>query len=62
MHVTKQGIEHIKSANELAAVVAERGIALKRKGKVLVGLSGPIKDRRPRRARRQATIPRNTGR
>jgi DNA primase catalytic core len=38
MHVTKEGIEHIKSANELAAVVAERGIALKRKGKVLVAL------------------------
>jgi DNA primase len=38
MKVTKEGIEHIKSANELAAVVAERGIALKRKGKVLVGL------------------------
>jgi DNA primase catalytic core len=38
MHVTKEGIEYIKSANELAAVVAERGIALKRKGKVLVAL------------------------
>jgi DNA primase catalytic core len=38
MQVTKEGVERIKSANELAQVVAERGIALKRKGKVLVAL------------------------
>jgi DNA primase len=37
MQVTKEGIERIKSANDLAAVVAERGIALKRKGRQLVG-------------------------
>ncbi|MGH9461944.1 MAG: CHC2 zinc finger domain-containing protein [Vicinamibacteria bacterium] len=36
MQVTKEGIEQIKTANELAAVVAERGIAVKRKGKSLV--------------------------
>jgi DNA primase len=36
MHVTKEGIEQIKSANDLAGVVAERGIELKRKGKSLV--------------------------
>lgn len=36
MQVTKQGIERIKSANELAAVVAERGIELKKKGRQLV--------------------------
>ena len=36
MQVTKEGIERIKSANDLAAVVAERGIELKKKGKQLV--------------------------
>ena len=37
MQVTKEGIERIKSANELGAVVAERGIEVKKKGRVLVG-------------------------
>jgi DNA primase len=36
MHVTKEGIEQIKSANELAGVVAERGVEVRRKGKSLV--------------------------
>ena len=36
MQVTKEGIERIKGANELAAVVAERGIELKKKGAQLV--------------------------
>jgi DNA primase len=36
MQVTKEGIERIKSANDLAAVVAERGIDLRRKGRQLV--------------------------
>jgi hypothetical protein len=36
MQVTKEGIEHIKQANELSSVVAERGVELKRKGKQLV--------------------------
>ena len=36
MQVTKEGIERIKSANELAAVVSERGVELKRKGRQLV--------------------------
>lgn len=36
MQVTKEGIERIKAANELSAVVAERGIELKKKGRVLV--------------------------
>ena len=36
MQVTKEGIERIKSANDLAAVVAERGIELKKKGRQLV--------------------------
>ena len=36
MQVTKEGIEQIKVANELAAVLAERGIATKKKGKSLV--------------------------
>jgi hypothetical protein len=36
MQVTKEGIARIKSANDLAAVVAERGIELKRKGHQLV--------------------------
>ena len=36
MQVTKEGIERIKSANDLAAVVAERGIRLERKGRHLV--------------------------
>ncbi len=36
MQVTKAGIERIKASNELAAVVAERGIEVKRKGRHLV--------------------------
>jgi hypothetical protein len=36
MQVSKEGIERIKSANDLAAVLAERGIELKRKGRTLV--------------------------
>ena len=36
MQVTKEGIEQIKSANDLAGVLAERGIATKKKGKSLV--------------------------
>ena len=36
MQVTKEGIERIKSANEIASVVAERGVELKKKGKQLV--------------------------
>ena len=36
MYVTKEGIEQIKSANDLAGVVAERGIEVKRRGRSLV--------------------------
>jgi 5S rRNA maturation endonuclease (ribonuclease M5) len=36
MQVTKEGIESIKGANPLEAVVAERGIELRRKGRQLV--------------------------
>jgi hypothetical protein len=36
MQVTKEGIEAVKAANPLAAVVAERGIELKKKGRVVV--------------------------
>ena len=36
MQVTKEGIERIKSANDLGAVVAERGIELRKKGRQLV--------------------------
>jgi DNA primase len=36
MQVTKEGIERIKAANELAAVVAERGIEVKKKGRIVV--------------------------
>jgi hypothetical protein len=36
MQVTKEGIERIKAANELAAVLAERGVELKRKGRTLI--------------------------
>jgi DNA primase len=36
MQVTKEGIERIKSANELSAVIAERGIEVKKKGRVIV--------------------------
>jgi len=36
MQVTKDGIERIKAANELSAVVAERGIEVKKKGRVVV--------------------------
>ena len=37
MQVTKEGIDRIKSASDLAAIVAERGVELKRKGRQLVG-------------------------
>jgi len=50
MHVTKEGIERIKSANELAAIVAERGIEVKKKGKSLVARV-PSTKRRHRRLR-----------
>jgi DNA primase catalytic core len=36
MQVTKEGIERIKSANELSAVVSEHGIDVRKKGRVLV--------------------------
>jgi len=36
VQVTKEGIERIKAANDLAAVVAERGIELKKRGRQLV--------------------------
>jgi 5S rRNA maturation endonuclease (ribonuclease M5) len=36
MQVTKDGIERIKAANELAAVVAEHGIEVRKKGRVVV--------------------------
>ncbi len=36
MQVTKDGIERIKGANELSAVVAERGVEVKRRGRQLV--------------------------
>jgi DNA primase catalytic core len=36
MQVTKEGIERIKAANELGAVLSERGIQLTKKGRVLV--------------------------
>jgi DNA primase catalytic core len=36
MQVSKEGIEAIKAANDLAAVVAERGIEVRRKGRQLV--------------------------
>jgi len=37
MRVSKEGIERIRSANPIEAVVAERGVALKKKGQQLVG-------------------------
>ena len=37
MQVSKEGIERVKAANELSAVIAERGIELRKKGRVLVG-------------------------
>jgi hypothetical protein len=36
VQVSKEGIERIKASNDLAAVVAERGIQAKRKGRVVV--------------------------
>jgi DNA primase catalytic core len=36
MQVSKEGIERVKAANELPAVLAERGIDLRKKGRVLV--------------------------
>ena len=36
MHVTKAGIDRIRSANPLEAVLADRGVELKKKGRVLV--------------------------
>ena len=37
MQVSKEGIERIRAANPIEAVVAERGIELKKKGQQLVG-------------------------
>ncbi len=36
MQVTREGIERIRGANDLPAVLAERGVELKKKGRVLV--------------------------
>jgi 5S rRNA maturation endonuclease (ribonuclease M5) len=36
MQVTKEGIERIKAANDLATIVAERGMDLRKKGRVVV--------------------------
>lgn len=36
MHVTKEGIDRLKAANPLEVVLAERGIELRKKGRVLV--------------------------
>ena len=36
MQVSKEGVERIKGASDLAAVLAERGIELRKKGRVLV--------------------------
>jgi DNA primase len=36
MQVSKEGIERIKAANELGGVLAERGVELRKKGRVLV--------------------------
>jgi DNA-binding transcriptional ArsR family regulator len=36
MQVSKEGIERIKSANAIEAVLAERGVELKRKGRTLI--------------------------
>jgi DNA primase catalytic core len=38
MHVTKEGIDRIKQKNDLAQVVAERGIEIRKKGTTLVAL------------------------
>jgi DNA primase catalytic core len=38
MQVTKEGIDRIKQSNDLAQVVAERGIAIQKKGTTLVAL------------------------
>ena len=37
MQVSKEGIERIRAANPIEALVAERGIELKKKGQQLVG-------------------------
>jgi DNA primase catalytic core len=47
MQVSKAGIERIRHANPIAAVVAERGVELKRKGKSLVGLCPFHKEKTP---------------
>jgi len=36
MHVTKEGIDRLKAANPLEVILADRGIELRRKGRVLV--------------------------
>ncbi|MGH9337899.1 MAG: CHC2 zinc finger domain-containing protein, partial [Vicinamibacteria bacterium] len=38
MHVTKEGIDRVKQKNDLAQVVAERGIDIRKKGSTLVAL------------------------
>ncbi len=40
MRVSRQGIDEIKRRNDLAEVVIEHGIELKRRGRTLFGLCG----------------------
>ena len=47
MQVTKEGIERIRAANDLAALLAERGIGLSRKGRQLVALCPFHKEKTP---------------
>ena len=53
MQVREEGIERVKGANGLAAVMAERGIELRKKGRVLVaGALSTKRGRPPSRSRR----------
>ena len=36
MHVTKEGIDRLKAASPLEVILADRGIELRKKGRVLV--------------------------
>jgi len=47
MQVSKEGIERVKAANELSAVIAERGIELRKKGRVLVARCPFHKEKTP---------------
>jgi len=53
MQVSKEGIERIKAANELGAVLTERGVELRKKGRCSWKLASARQASRPQAAPRR---------